>query len=268
MRAMEAGLAALLPGLALGAVLAAGGAWSRRAGAGLLPHVGVGAVAGVAVTAAVRLDGFPAPLVLVAVAVLGAGLGVGAQWLDRRVRGRGAMPLLPDVVVLAALLGVAELLESPRAVPLPLGPLADTPGAVEAVLAVVIGCAIAVVLAARVLRPAAPPLRWAVAGAGVATVAVVASGLLTPALAGGLALVSTADTGGLAVRVAVAGLAGRGGPEDAALAGLGLGVVEAQLRAAQPAGVTALLPAVVAGVLALLVALRRGPGRAAGTGTW
>lgn len=265
--------AVLVPGLALGGVLAVAAAWSSLARPGPLPHLGVGALAGVAVTLGARLDAAPAAVAFVLVAAVGGGLAWLAHALDHRLRVGVAAPVaLTDVAVLAgavALVGVlAPLNVGPSASGVS-GPLGGVPGTVGGLAAFAIGGGAAVVLvspamAARVGGAGRSAQRWGAAGAALAASAVLAGGALTaPDVGGEVAVLVAADPVGLALRTVAAALAGRGQPAEAAVAGLGLGFGEVLLRVVDPTGATAVLPAVSVAVLAIAGARPPGDEQAA-----
>jgi hypothetical protein len=252
--------AVLLPGLALGGVLAAAAAWSRGAREGVVPHLGVGAVGAVGIAAAGRLAGVGWLAVLLAVAVVGCAAGLGSRWLDAQVRLRaGHLPAVSaDLAVLAAAVVAASLLRPQAAVPLPLGLIGGQPGTAGGLVALALGLG----GVAALLHPAAAELgsalRWSLFGGLVSVTAVLASGAVGP---GGLAVLNlppVTDPGGLALRTGAAALAGRD-PADAAAAGVGLGIAEAVLRSVDPLGGLALLPAAIAGLLGLAARLRERP---------
>lgn len=256
----EAVSVVIVPGLSLGGVLAVAACWSRAARSGPLPHLGVGALAAVAVALGTRLDAAPAPLAFVLVMVAGGGLGRLAQELDERW-GDSAMPVpLLDVAVLGGCVVLVGVLTpvSLAAAAGPAGPLGGLPGTAGGVAAFAIGVGSAFVLVSarvggRVRSVMTPPRRWGVAGAAVAASAVLAAGALSPLPAApDLIVMVAADPVGLALRAVAAAVAGRGDPGEAAAAGLGLGFVEALLRAVDPSGATAVLPAVAVAILGIL----------------
>jgi hypothetical protein len=264
---METLLAALLPGVALGGVLAVAGAWSRLARGAELPHLGVGALAGALALVAARLAApptSPRPVTVLVVAVAGAGLAALLALLDRRVRavagsgsGRpGGPPLVADVAVLAAVVGAVALVRPAIAVPLPFGPLGGQPGAPAAIAAALLGVGGAVLLGTAAVRRIRPVLRWAVAGALLGLVVVPAAGTLTPAALAFGGIIGLPDTAGLALRAAAVGLAARRDAADAVAAGFGLGLAESALAALIPLGGAALVPTVVALAVGLVIHVR------------
>lgn len=249
---METSLAAaIVPGLGLGGVLAAAGAWSRAAaGNARLPHFGVGALAGVAVLFGSRVHTLPTAVILMLALLLGGALGFGAFHVDRQVRqGIRPHPGLPDVAVVAGFLAIAVMLQTAAAVPLPLGPLGGRPGVVAGLAAFVLGTGGAVALTSPPTRGLHPSIGWALSGALLAGAAVLGAGVLGGSVFPGTALVALPDTAGLALRAVAAGLIGRRGPTDAALAGVGLGLAEALLRTADPFGALGFVPALLAGAV-------------------
>jgi hypothetical protein len=244
---------ALVPGLGLGGVLAASAAWSRAARSGPVPHLAVGAVAGLGLVVAQRLQARPPVLVLLLVAAAAAVVVTIMLAVERAVTERagrsGPLPALADLVVLGLVLALTSQLTPALAAPLPFGPLGGIPSTTGGLLGGLLGGAVAVMVASR--RPPAPirPVLALLAGAGVAAAAVLAGGAVAPAQPMFGTLVGLPDTAGLALRAAAAALAGRRGPADAAAAGLALGLVEALLRVVDPVGGTALLPALGAAVL-------------------
>lgn len=248
----EAASQAVVEGLGLGGVLAVAAAWSRATREGLLPHLGIGGLAAVAIALGARLPG-SAPAVLVGVMVAGAGLARLGLVLDQRAGAdRQAPPLLSDVALLGAAVALVGVL-APAGVAAAGWPLGGTPGPAGGLGALAVGAMGAVLLARAGVVPLLP--RWSLAGASLAGSALLAAGFLTP---GGATPALAADPTGLALRAAAAGLAGRGSPREAAIAGFGIGLAEALVRAADPSGATALLPAL--GV-ALLAVLTGDPGR-------
>jgi hypothetical protein len=259
---MDPGLAgALLPGAALGGVLALLGALSRLARGTALPHLGAGALAGVLALTAFRMATAPRGVLLLVTALAGGALALVAQALDRRVRRAAQHRLLADLAVLAALLATAALLRPVTAVPLPFGPLGGQAVGVAAVLAAVVGCGGALLLALPRVAGLAPGLRWAVAGAlaGV-TVPLAAGALSADALAFG-GITGLPDTAGLALRAAAVGLATRRDMTDAVAAGLVLGIAETGLARLLPVGGAAFVPVVAALVVGLVVHARDGRAR-------
>lgn len=258
----EAVTAVIVPGLALGGVLAVAACWSRSARTGPLPHLAVGALAAVAVALGTRLDAAPAPLVFFLVVVAGGGMGRLARELDVRLPAGRAVPVpLSDVALLGgaiAMVGVLTPVGLGVVAVGPVGPLGGLPGTVGGLAAVVIGVGSAFVLvsarvAVRFASVLTPERRWGVAGGAVAASAVLASGALSPfPAAPELVMIVAADPVGLALRTVAAAVAGRGEAGEAAAAGLGLGFVEALLRAVDPSGVTAVLPAVAVAILGIL----------------
>jgi hypothetical protein len=252
--------AVLLPGLALGGVLAAAAAWSRGARDGVIPHLGVGALGAVGIAAAGRLAGAGWIAALVAVAVVGCAGGLAGRWLDAQVRSRaGLLPAASaDLAVLAAAVVAAALLRPQAAVPLPLGLLGGQPGTAGGLTALALGLGGAAALLHPVTAGLGPAARWSLFGGLVAVTATLASGAIGAGGLAALTLPPATDPGGLALRTAAAALAGRD-PADAAAAGVGLGVAEAVLRSIDPLGGLALLPAAIAGLLGLAARLRERP---------
>jgi hypothetical protein len=255
--------AALLPGAALGGVLAVAGAWSRLARGPALPHLGIGALAGLLALVTLRLAALPAPLVLLAAVAVGGAAGGALGLLDERVRrlgerapGIAARPAAADLAVLAAVLAGAALLRPPTAIPLPFGPLGGRPGTTAAAAALVLGSAGAAALGWRRFGTLPPVARWAGAGALLGVVVALAAGALSanPLAIGGI--VGLPDTAGLALRALAVGLAARRDALDAAAAGVALGVAEMVLAALVPLGGLALLPAVAAVAVGLVVHVR------------
>jgi hypothetical protein len=260
-------LEALVSGLALGGVLAVAAAWSRAVRRSAIPHLGVGAVAGVGIMLANRLSG--TAVLGVAVAVLLAGAAAGglagladrsgrlAERSDRWTEGRPVPPLLVDMAVLGGLVALTAALRPPLAIPVPFGPLGGRPATAAGLAALAVGAG-GVWLVARARREGL--LVWWLAGAVTAVAAALAGGALGPAGTALVALPTVVDAVGLAFRAAAAALLGRNNPLHAGLAGLVLGVAEGLLWLVTPAGLGAALPAVVAaavGVWALRVPLRR-----------
>lgn len=275
--------AGVVQGLALGGVLAVGAAWSRAARAGPLPHLGVGALAGVAVALGARLVAAPAPVSFLLVVAAGGYLGRLALLLDQRVAGAPhSSTALGDAAVLAAAVAVVGMLVPLSAAPLgvpPFGagalatgaaPLGATAGPAGAVGALLVGGGVAVALCSsrlgrRVPDWVTPAHRWSLAGAGLAGSAVLGGGALAatePAL--NAAVLTAADPVGLALRVAAAGLAGRGSTTEAAAAGLGLGLTESLVRVVDPTGATILLPTIGVALLSVVVGWRPDAGTPAG----
>lgn len=267
--------AGVVQGLALGGVLAVGAAWSRTARGGPLPHLGLGALAGVAVALGARLAAAPAPLGLLLVIVAGGFLGRLALALDQRVAGGPHESVgLADVAVLGAAVVIVGVLVPLGAAPLgvpPFGagalatgaaPLGATAGPAGAVAALLLGGGAAIVLCSsrvdrRVPGGFPPARRWSLAGAGLAGSAVLGGGVLaTTEPAVNAAVLGVADPVGLALRVAAAALAGRGNATEAAGAGLGLGLTEALVRVADPTGATVLLPTIGLALLSVLFGWR------------
>lgn len=267
--------AGVVQGLALGGVLAVGGGWSRAARTGPLPHLGLGALAGVAVALGARLTGAPAPLAFLLVAVAGGFLGRLALLVDQRVQaGPGGSAALGDVAVLGAAVGLVGVLVPLSAAPLgvpPFGagalatgaaPLGATAGPGGALAALLVGGGVAVALhSSRIERLVpgglSPARRWSMAGAGLAGSAVLGGGVLAatePAV--NAAVLGAADPVGLALRIAAAALAGRGNAAEAAGAGLGLGLTEALVRVVDPTGATILLPTIALAVLSVVAGWR------------
>lgn len=256
-------------GLALGAVLAVAAAWSRSVRPGPLPHVGVGALAGVAVAMGARLSALPAAAVVLAVVVAGGVLGRLALWLDSRTP-QESPAALADAAVLAAAIACVGLLAPLDRAPFgspPLGggalptgaqPLGGVPGALSGVAAVALGATAAVALVTpRVGRVLPGGLtaqrRWLIAGAALCGSAALAGGVVSsPDPDAAAMILAGADPVGMAVRSTAAALAGRGRATEAAAAGLGLGLAEALVRLLDPTGATVLLPAIGVGILAVL----------------
>jgi hypothetical protein len=241
-------LEAARSGLALGGVLAVAAAWSRAAQRGALPHLGVGAVAGVAIMFANRASALPALVVIALVGVAGLVLGDLAARLDAWVRdatrwpGRPTPPLLADAAVLGAFLALTFALRPPLAVPFPFGPLGGRASLAPAVLALALGVAAAALVAWG--RLPATTGTWRAAAAATAMAAALAGGAVGSAAVGLGALPTMADSAGLAFRAAAAALLGRAGPLHAGLAGLALGFGEGLLWLVSPR--LSILPAVLA----------------------
>lgn len=269
--------AGIVQGLALGGVLAVGAAWSRTVRTGPLPHLGVGALAGLAVALAARMTAVPAVLGFLLVVAAGGFLGRLALLLDQRMRwDRGGPVALGDVAVLAAAVAAVGVLVPLDAAPLgvpPFGagalatgapPLGGTTGLAGALGALAIGGGAAVALtSSRVERRLPGGLsrtrRWSVAGAALAAGAVLGGGVLAATdAAANTAVLSAADPVGLALRVAAGALAGRGNAAEAAGAGFGLGLTEALVRVLDPTGGTILLPAIGLALLGVVLGWRPG----------
>lgn len=269
--------AGIVQGLALGGVLAVGAAWSRAARVGPLPHLGLGASAGIAVVLGARLTAVPAILGFLLVVAAGGFLGRLALLLDQRVRGTPHMPTaLGDVAVLAAAVAVVGLLVPLDTAPLgvsPFGssalatgaaPLGGTAGLGGALGALVIGGGGAIALtSSRVERRVPGGLTrarwWSAAGAVLVASALLGGGTLgATEPAANAAALSAADPVGLALRVAAGALAGRGSAAQAAGAGFGLGLTEGLLRVLDPTGATVLLPAVGLAMLSVIFGWRPG----------
>lgn len=245
---------ALLDGLALGGVLAVGAAWSRSARSGALPHAGVGAAAAVGIAAAARASTLGRFGALAAALVAGAAAGAVAAALDAVATERlpRGMALLPDLVVLAALVAVADMLRPFASIAAP-GPPLMGGGVPAAWMAAGLGLLAAAVVASGRARHVLPVLA---AGAG-AVAAALAGGAFDQS-APGLVALGGADPAGLALRTWAAALAARGSVEEAAMAGLALGVAEGLLRVADPTGSAGAVLAVAAGLAGLVLLLRRG----------
>lgn len=240
-------VAALLPGIALGGVLALAGAWSLLARGADLPHLGVGALAGALALAAARVPLLPRPVVALLVVVLGAGLATLLAFIDRRGRRvRGGSSLLPDLAVLAAVVAAASLLRPVTAIPLPFGPLGGQPGVLAALAAGILGAGGALGLSSPAVRRLRPVLRWSVAGALLGATVALAGGAASPSAAAFGSIVGLPDTVGLALRAAAVAFAARRGVADAVAAGMVLGIAELVLLRLVPLTGAALLPAVVA----------------------
>lgn len=248
--------AAALEGAALGGVLALAGAWSRLIRGRALPHLGVGALAGVLALGALRWAGAPVLIVLVGVALLGAVLATAAALLDARARVKAPRSLLADVSVLAMLLVLGAVLRPAVAVPLPFGPLGGQPGALSAVGACLLGVGGALLLGSAAVAGLAPWARWAVAGAVLGVTVTLATGALSPTSLAFGGFVGLPDTAGLALRAVAVGLAARRGAPDAIAAGIVLGVGERVLAMLVPLGGAALLPAATALAIGLAVHVR------------
>lgn len=258
-------------GLALGGVLAIAGAWSLRSGGGALPHLGVGAVAGVAVALGGRLATVPSWVTVLLVLLAGAVCGRLAWSLDTRVRAVAGRPAVAaDVAVLGAAVATVGLLVPVGAAPAVYPPLSAAvlpsgvpvlggwPGLPAGLAALVLGGAAVWLLAswaptATGERPGAR--RWAAAGAALAGAAVLGGGALVAgdAAARG-AVLAAADPVGLAIRASAAALAGRGSTWRAAAAGLALGVAETLARVLDPTGAIVMLPAVAVVLVSVILA--------------
>jgi hypothetical protein len=255
----------VLPGVALGGVLALAGAWSRLARGAAIPHLGVGAVAGLAAILAARLVQAPLPVIALAAGLTGAVAGAAAGLLDRAVVRAATAPgaarhpvpgLLRDLAVLSALLALAGLLRPVTAVPLPFGPLGGRPGTVAAIAALVVGITGTILLGGAAVRALPVLARWAVAGGLVGLAAALAAGALSPAAGAFGGIVGLPDLPGLALRAAAVGLAARRGPTEAIAAGLALGVAEHVALTLAPLSGTALLPVTAVLVVGLGVHVR------------
>ena len=259
-------LTASIPGLALGAVIAACAAAAWLTEDERLPGFGAGALAGLAALIAARWSTQPAVITVPAVAALtgaaGAVAGMSDLLLRRRQDAGGIVPpvsLLRQVAVLALLLGLAAIAQPPFAVELPVGPLGGTPRTVPALIAVLLGLAALYALTRPGVSVLPLAVRWAVAGAAVAIVTIPAAGLLNaqrldPSNIGVPAAIAAgvADPFGLAVRALAVALAGGSAPSRILLWSALLAGGEVALRSVG-AGL-ALLPVTV--ILALGIATR------------
>lgn len=271
-------------GLALGGVLAIAGAWSLRAG-GALPHLGVGAVAGVAVALGGRLALVPLWAAVVLVLLAGAACGRLAWSLDARVRSVAGRPAVTaDVAVLGAAVATVGLLVPVGAAPAVYPPLTAAvlpsgvpvlggwPGLPGGVAALALGGAAVWLLASSWASTATGERlgarRWAAAGAALAGAVVLGGGALVAGDAGARgAVLAAADPVGLAIRASAAALAGRGSTWRAAAAGLALGVAETLARVLDPTGAVVMLPAVAVVLMSVILAWDHRPGTpVAGTG--
>lgn len=241
---LQAGVA---PGLALAGLLAVTGIAAARFGRSL-PHLGVGAVGAAVAAAAGRLTSAPPIVLAVALVAGGALLGLLAAAVDdrarRSVRPLWPPPLLADVAVLALAIGTGALLRPPLTVDLPVGPLGGFPPMTEAVVALVVGLAAAVVIAQRGVRERPAALTWAIVGAAGAVVGVLGSGALALRAQAIAPVFAVVDVVGLGVRAAAVGVVARYGPAWGVGAALLLGVGETLLAQA-PVAHLGLVPAAV-----------------------
>lgn len=246
----------MLQGLGLGGVLALVGVWARLVHGRGLPHLGVGACAGVLAALGFRFAAAPAALGILGLVVLGGVLGAGLALVDGRARrapvAGGGLALRGDVAVLALLLALAALARPAMSVALPFGPLGGWPGPAGSITAGLLGAGGAALLGMGVLAVRGRAARWALAGALLGATVGFASGT---GLADGMALTGVAgvpDTAGLALRAFAVGLAARRGWVDGVVAGLVLGVGESLLAVIVPvagAGMAVPILAVAAGLL-------------------
>ncbi len=259
--------AAVVPGLALGGVLAVTAVVAATAGHGGAPHLGVGALPGVAALAAGRTLTISPVVATVAAVVVTAVVALAAQRLDVRVRtARSPLatpPWLADVAVLGLLVGVGSLLRPALAVDLPVGPLGGAPSTGAGATGAVLGLAGAFALRARRLRALPASAWWALAGTVIAVAAVPAAGVLGGASQGLAAAFAVADPAGLALRAAAVAVVARRDPLAACGWGLGVGLAETLVRTVSPLSGAALLPAIAAAAAGLLAAAGRAtPARA------
>jgi hypothetical protein len=153
------------------------------------------------------------------------------------------MPLLRSAAALA---------RPALAVPLPFGPLGGWPGPVASVAAALLGVGGAYLLGAAGLLLRGRTARWALAGALLGLVTVLASGVGSGQGVGMGGIVGVPDTAGLALRAFAVGLAARRGVLDGVAAALGLGVLEPLLGVLVPVpgiGTAVVAVAVAAGLL-------------------
>ena len=263
---MGSALNAAAPALALGGVLSACAAAALALGGERRPHLGAGALAGLAALLAARW-GLAPVLAGAAAVVLTAGAGLVAGGLDARAGRRDAPPLLADAAVLGLLVGLGALARPPAVPDLPGAPLGGVAGVVPSAVAAVLGIVAAVV----VLRSRAWPrsARWALAGAVLAGVMLPVAGLgaaggLDPARVGVPTAVAltVADPFALALRGAAVGLLARGDFRLVVLVAFGLAAAETVLRSLSPRGDAGLV-AVLAVLVAATAVVRARPAPAA-----
>ncbi|HWH31807.1 MAG TPA: hypothetical protein VNU01_03965, partial [Egibacteraceae bacterium] len=167
---------------ALGGVLAVAGSWSRGIRPGAIPHLSVGAVAGVGSGVALQFAQAPALLTWMAAAAAGALCGAALHQAGHAPpRPDREVPVGGDLVTLAGLLGVAALLAPPgpgagtRTLLGGQWPAVDGSSLLASLAVLALGAGLAAALA---LAPAAVlPLRArsVLAGAGTAALAAAAA---------------------------------------------------------------------------------------------